>query len=86
MTYGHLQADCLYTGISSGPNGIEYMKPLPLPFYVDGVIKFQTVSQLLAVALLIELPCHCMCVCVCVFMRPVGCALYVSTVVDAAAN
>jgi len=20
MTYGHLQADCLYTGISSGPN------------------------------------------------------------------
>jgi len=31
MTYGHLQADCLYTGISCGPNaiGIEYGKPLP---------------------------------------------------------
>ena len=33
MTYGHLQADCLYTGISFGPNArFEYGKPLPLPF------------------------------------------------------
>jgi len=33
MAYGHLRADCLYTGISSaGPTlGIEYGKPLPLP-------------------------------------------------------
>jgi len=31
MTYGHLQADCLYTGISSRPMlDIEYGKPLPL--------------------------------------------------------
>jgi len=33
MTYSHLQADCLYTGISSGPNGIDYRKPLP--FYTS---------------------------------------------------
>jgi len=34
MTYGHLQADCLYTGISPGPTlGVEYGKPLPLPFF-----------------------------------------------------
>jgi len=54
--------------------------------YVEGVIKSQTVSQLLAMALLIELLCHCVCVCVGVFVRPVSCALYVSTVVNAAAS
>jgi len=33
MTYGHLQADCLFTGISSGPTlGVEYGKPLPFAF------------------------------------------------------
>ena len=32
MTYGHLQADCLYTGISSGPNA-RYRYGKPLPFY-----------------------------------------------------
>ena len=37
MTYGHLRADCLYTGISSaGPTlGVEYGKPLPLPVYIQ---------------------------------------------------
>ena len=35
MTYGHLRADCLYTGSAPGPTlGIEYGKPLPLPFTV----------------------------------------------------
>ena len=34
MTYSHLRADCLYTGISSGPTlGNEYGKPLPLPLH-----------------------------------------------------
>jgi len=38
MTYGHLQADCLYAGISSGPTlGVEYCKPLPLPFMEIGL-------------------------------------------------
>ena len=36
MTYGHLQADCLYTGISSGPNARyrvwEAFTFLPLPY------------------------------------------------------
>jgi len=31
MTYSHLRADCLYTGISCGPNlGNEYGKPFLL--------------------------------------------------------
>jgi len=29
----HLRSDCLYTGISSGPNaGYEYAKTLPFPY------------------------------------------------------
>jgi len=41
MTYGHLQADCLYTGISSGPTlGIEYGKPLPLPLRMQNINKW----------------------------------------------
>ena len=42
MTYGHLQADCLYTGISSGPNDrYEYGKPLPFIFYLYFVTFLQ---------------------------------------------
>jgi len=34
MTYGHLQADCLYTGISSGPNArYRAWESLYLTFY-----------------------------------------------------
>jgi len=33
MTYGHLRADCLYTGISLGPNG-----PMTLTFELDIVV------------------------------------------------
>jgi len=33
MTYGHLQADCLYTGISSGPN-VRYRVWEAFTFYL----------------------------------------------------
>jgi len=40
MTYGHLRADCLYTGPAPGPTlGIEYGKPLPLPFLALGMLN-----------------------------------------------
>jgi len=36
MTYGHLRADCLYTGISSGPNAcIEYGKAFTFTLLVQ---------------------------------------------------
>jgi len=39
----HLQADCLYTGISSGPNSSnEYTKTLPL-FFLYKVVKYRCV-------------------------------------------
>jgi len=42
MTYGHLQADCLYTGISSGPNARyrvwEVFTFLPFTVHNDYVV------------------------------------------------
>jgi len=35
MTYGHLQADCLHTGISSGPNA-RYRVWEAFTFYFPG--------------------------------------------------
>ena len=41
MTYGHLQADCLYTGISSGPTlGIEYGKGFTFTF-LTAITRFK---------------------------------------------
>jgi len=39
MTYGHLQADCLYTGISSGPNARYRVRESLLPFYAPVLLK-----------------------------------------------
>jgi len=45
MTYGHLQADCLYTGISSGPNArCRVWEAFTFTFYTN-VIDRQTDRQ-----------------------------------------
>jgi len=43
MTYGQLQADCLYTGLAQGPTlGVEYGKPLPfLPLLAQEMMGWQ---------------------------------------------
>ena len=40
MTYGHLRADCLYTGISSGPNA-RYRVWESLYLYLYTIINFR---------------------------------------------
>ena len=37
MTHGHLQADCLYTGISSGPNAQYRVRESLYLFYIPSV-------------------------------------------------
>ena len=73
MTYGHLQADCLYTGISSGPNAryrvSEAFTFLPLQY----MLTFWPGSTLIGMASAKSAK-RCICiptVCVLQFMAPI---------------
>ena len=69
LAYGHLQADCLYTGISSGPNArcpvweafTLYLPPVVAPLaWMGGSVQFgaNSSSFLLCSPPEYELPCR----------------------------